>query len=47
MSQMRSKTAICDKFVAAKLNIMGKIEHLYDCKIEHNGKNRTLIWLQN
>ena len=29
---MRSKTAICDKFVAAKLNIMGKIEHLYKRK---------------
>ena len=32
MSQMRSKTAICDKIVAAKLNIMGKIEHIYEVK---------------
>ena len=29
--------------MAAKLNIMGKIEHLYGYKIEHNWKNRTHI----
>ena len=29
--------------MTAKLNIMGKIEHLYGCKIEHNRKNRTPI----
>ena len=32
MSQNDVKTAICDKFVTAKLNIMGKIEHIYEQK---------------
>ena len=32
MSQIEVKIAICDKFVAAKLNIMGKIEHIYEVK---------------
>ena len=40
MSQIRSKTAICDKFVAAKLNIMEKIE--IECPYCHSNNTKKI-----